>query len=141
MYFVLLFISGILGGLLGGMGMGGGTVLIPMLTLLFKINQKQAQGINLLSFIPMAIVALILHAKNKLIDLKSAIMLSLPALVFSIGGSFLVDFIKSDIQSKLFGGFLVLLAVWQFIATIKGKKDGDNEDKTKTKDSAKKSAN
>ena len=54
-------IGGLFGGLVGGMGMGGGTLLIPIITLLAGFKQLEAQGINLISFIPMSMVALILQ--------------------------------------------------------------------------------
>ena len=49
MAFLLLALCGFAGGLLGGMGMGGGTALIPLLTLA-GVPQAAAQGVNLLSF-------------------------------------------------------------------------------------------
>ena len=65
MEFVWYIIAGLLGGVLGGMGMGGGTLLIPILTIFLAFEQKNAQAINLLAFIPMSIVAIIIHIKNK----------------------------------------------------------------------------
>ena len=47
-------VGGLIGGLVGGMGMGGGTLLIPILTLLAGFKQLEAQGINLISFIPIS---------------------------------------------------------------------------------------
>lgn len=41
---------GIISGVVSGMGMGGGTLLIPILTIFFHFNQQLAQGINLLAF-------------------------------------------------------------------------------------------
>lgn len=114
MLFVFLFLAGVVAGVLGGMGMGGGTLLIPMLTLFFKINQTEAQGINLISFIPMAVVALIIHAKNKMINVGRLIPVAVPALVFSVAGSWLVKFVEGDIQKKAFGIFLLILSVVQF---------------------------
>ena len=52
MSFYLYFLAGIAGGIPGGMGMGGGTALIPLLVLLCGAEQGVAQGINLLSFLP-----------------------------------------------------------------------------------------
>ena len=121
MIFLLLFLAGVISGGLGGMGMGGGTILIPALTIFFSIGQEEAQGINLLSFIPMAIVAVIIHAKNKLIDFKNVLPVAVPAAVFALGGSFAVRFIEGDLQTKLFGGFLVILSIVQAIMIIKKK--------------------
>ena len=63
---VWLIVFGFISGILGGMGMGGGTLLIPLLNFL-DIEQQTIQAINLISFLPMACVALGLHFKNKLV--------------------------------------------------------------------------
>ena len=64
---VKFILIGLGSGVLGGMGMGGGTALIPLLTIFTSVHQKTAQAINLISFIPMAVVALFLHVKNGLV--------------------------------------------------------------------------
>ena len=62
---MFLTILGFFSGIIGGMGMGGGTILIPALILFAHIDPKIAQSVNLLSSIPMTIFALIIHIKNK----------------------------------------------------------------------------
>ena len=62
---MFLTILGFLAGIIGGMGMGGGTILIPALVLFAHIDPKIAQSVNLLSSIPMTIFALIIHIRNK----------------------------------------------------------------------------
>ena len=88
MEYFLYILFGMLGGLIGGMGMGGGTILIPLLTLFLNVPQLQAQTINLISFIPMAIVSLIIHIKNKLVDFKALFKVLPFALGFSVLSSF-----------------------------------------------------
>ena len=109
-------LSGVLGGVLGGMGMGGGTVLIPILTMFLNVNQKSAQAINLISFIPMAVIALIMHFKNKLVHLKNILYIIIPACVFAVGGSALLIVTDLEILKRFFGGFLITLSVFQFFA-------------------------
>ncbi len=121
MDYLWFLIAGAVGGILGGMGMGGGTLLIPILTFFLDVTQKNAQAFNLISFVPMAIIALILHAKNKLIALKGMLPLIISAVISSLLGGFAVSFIEGDLQTKLFGGFLVLLAIVKFILTVKNK--------------------
>ena len=70
-------IIGFFAGVIGGMGMGGGTILIPALIMFTHIDPKIAQSINLLSSIPMAIFALIIHIKNKNVVLKLVIPIAL----------------------------------------------------------------
>ena len=85
--FILYVIAGIFSGILGGMGMGGGTILIPVLSLFFGVNQHIAQAINLFSFIPMSVVAVILHSKNKLIKFKVVLPIILAGVVAGVLGS------------------------------------------------------
>ena len=111
---ILFCLTGVAGGLLGGMGMGGGTVLIPLLTILFKVPQKLAQAINLIAFLPMGAVALIIHIKNKLVRGKNLGFIILPACIFAVLSSFLTSRLKNELLSKIFGGFLIFLALLQF---------------------------
>jgi len=112
-------ISGVLFGIIGGVGMGGGIVLIPVLTLFLGLSQHAAQGANLLAFLPMALCALILHAKNKRIRVKTGLIMCLSGLIGAIGGAMLVNLIPSDILRRLFGGFLILLAVYRFVSHVR----------------------
>lgn len=113
---VLLVLAGIAAGALGGMGMGGGTILIPVLTIFFGAEQKQAQAINLVAFIPMAIASLIVHVKNKRVETKGILWIIIPATVLSLAGSMVAQAINGEILKRIFGGFLLLLSVAQFFS-------------------------
>ena len=116
-------IVGLIGGLIGGMGMGGGTLLIPLLGVFCGVNQHTAQAINLIAFIPMSIVALIVHFKNKLIETKNVLWIIFSGIVTCVASCFLANVLDGDILKKLFGGFLVALAIWQFINSLKANKE------------------
>lgn len=118
-FWFILF--GLIGGLFGGMGMGGGTVIIPLLTIFLSINQKLAQGYNLISFLIMAVFALIIHYKNKLVDFKSIIWIVVFGVVFSIGGAFLTTVVDTTVLQYIFAGFLILLAIFEFYKVFSGK--------------------
>lgn len=113
---ILLVLAGITAGALGGMGMGGGTILIPILTIFFGAEQKQAQAINLVAFIPMAIASLIVHVKNKRVETKGILWIIIPATVLSLAGSLVAQAINGEILKRIFGGFLLLLSVAQFFS-------------------------
>ena len=113
---VLLVLAGSAAGALGGMGMGGGTILIPVLTIFFDAEQKQAQAINLVAFIPMAIASLIVHVKNKRVETKGILWIIIPATVLSLAGSLVAQAINGEILKRIFGGFLLLLSVAQFFS-------------------------
>lgn len=103
--------AGIASGLLGAMGLGGGGILIIYLSLFTNIPQDQAQGINLLFFLPTALIALFIYQRKKLIEWRLAI----PFAIFGIAGSFLGSYlsqnIDNDVLSKMFGGLLLVMGV------------------------------
>ncbi len=114
-WFVL---AGIVSGIVAGMGMGGGTLLIPILTLLLSITQKISQSINLLVFIPTAIIALIIHYKNKLVVTKVGLIIIISGVLSSIGGAWLATITENQDLRKYFGVFLLFVGAFQFIDSI-----------------------
>ena len=113
---ILLALSGIAAGILGGMGMGGGTILIPLLTIFFNVGQKEVQAINLVAFIPMAIVSLAIHIKNKRVKKEGLLWIIVPAVLTSVGGGFAAQAVNGEVLKRIFGGFLLLLSVVQFFS-------------------------
>lgn len=114
--------AGIIGGVLGGMGMGGGTVLIPLLSIFYAVSQHTAQAINLISFLPMAVVALVIHLKNKLVDFNGVLWIVIPGVLSCVLGCYLARAIPGDVLRRCFGGFLIVLSVFQFISQLKSNK-------------------
>lgn len=135
MIFVYILV-GVLGGIIGGMGMGGGTLLIPLLTIFCNVEQHIAQSINLIAFVPMSIVAIIIHAKNGLIKGEYFWWTAIPATVVGIISSLAVKNINGNVLSRCFGGFLIALGIYQLISAIvaikrehdKKKKEKDNNE-------------
>lgn len=115
---LLLIIIGIVGGVIGGMGMGGGTLLIPLLTIFADMEQHSAQALNLIAFIPMSVVAVIIHIKNKLIDFKQVLPIAIPAVGAGIGASVLGRLTGAKSLRRWFGLFLIILGIYQLITAI-----------------------
>ena len=97
----LYIIFGALGGILGGMGMGGGTLLIPLLTIFTETKQKEAQGINLIVFIPMAIIALIIHFKNKLVNVKKSVFIIIIIIAIKAAKQIIIPKIAAIARGKV----------------------------------------
>lgn len=115
---ILFLIAGVAGGVLAGMGMGGGTLTIPLLVLLLGVEQALAQSVNLVAFLPTGAVALGVHLKNKLVSFDRVLYLLLPALVTTVLSSIFATNLGGEILQKLFGGFLIATAVGSFSAQI-----------------------
>lgn len=111
-------IAGFLSGLLGGMGMGGGTILIPALTIIFGVDQHVAQATNLIAFLPMSLLTLGIHKKNGLLKADGLSFIVIPAVITSVGAGFLASLLPSSVLKRLFGAFLVFLSVRLFLKKI-----------------------
>ena len=114
---------GFCSGIISGMGIGGGTILIPALLFFTDITQQQAQGVNLIYFVPTAITALITHQKKGNLDWKTAKPLAVMGLAGSAAGAFLAVSLESEILLRIFGGFLFLMG----LSEIFKKKKGDDK--------------
>ena len=106
-------------GIFSGVGMGGGTILIFMLTTFVGLEQHVAQATNLIYFIPTAISAILVNYRNKNIDLKLAIYISIFGVIGSIIGAKIA--INTNVQSlrKLFGTFLAIIAIHEIYTLFK----------------------
>lgn len=109
-------IIGVISGIVSGIGMGGGTILILILTIFLNVDQHTAQAINLVFFIPTAIAAIIVNAKQKLIDFKTSNIISTFGVIGAIIGSIIANKIDSNILRKLFGIFLIIIAINEIIS-------------------------
>lgn len=118
MQIFLLIFFGFLAGILGGMGMGGGTLLVPLLSFL-DLSQKTVQAANLVSFLPMCCVALALHAKNKLLKTDHIAWLTVPAVICAAIGAFVADKVPDKVLRYCFAAFLTGVGVWQLTVAVR----------------------
>lgn len=109
-----LIIIGLLSGIISGMGIGGGAILIPSLVLFNDVEQIKAQGVNLVVFIPVAIIALIIHRKEGNLDIKHNKKIIIGGIIGAVLGSLLALKIKDDNLRKYFGAFLLLIGIYEF---------------------------
>lgn len=99
---------GVLLGILSGLGTGGGSILILWLTLILNVPQLEARAINLLFFIPSALIACIFHWKQGRLRIKKV----LPAIIAGSLMSGILTFLSAEmdlqILRKLFGILLLV---------------------------------
>ncbi|MBQ9713940.1 MAG: sulfite exporter TauE/SafE family protein [Clostridia bacterium] len=122
MSFYLYTVLGLLGGIPAGMGMGGGTVTIPLLVLVGGVEQKIAQCANLFAFLPMSLFALKTHSENGLLRTKGIGWIIFPAALLSLAGTSLAVALPSALLKRAFGGFLIGLSFVSFYREIFTKK-------------------
>jgi|LSQX01.1.fsa_nt_gb uncharacterized membrane protein YfcA len=118
---MLLFFIGLASGIVSGMGIGGGTILIPALVIFVGPDQHIAQSVNLLFFIPTAVMALIVHIKNKRVNFRMAFPIIISGLVGAYLGSHLAIRLPGDVLKKYFGAFLLILGTYEILRKDKRK--------------------
>ena len=111
---LIYVIIGLLSGIISGMGIGGGTVLIPALSIIYGMRQQTIQNINLIYFIPTASIALITHIKQGNIEKKPLLPIILFGLIGAAAGSLIAVRMNSDILRRCFGFFLLVMGFIEF---------------------------
>ena len=113
-------IAGLVCGVLSGFGIGGGSLLMVWMTAVLSMEQRAAQGINLLYFLPTAACALIFHTKNKMICWRAVLPAALAGCITAALGATLARNLDMALLRKLFGGFLILVGLEEVF--LKGRK-------------------
>ena len=108
---LLPFLCGLGASVLSAWGVGGGTLLLLVMTLFLGVDQRTAQGINLLFFLPAAASALVCHARGGYLDrptLRAAVPL---AVLAALAGAWVAVSLDVEVLRKPFGGYLLLSGV------------------------------
>lgn len=108
---MLPIIFGFIAGIVTGLGMGGGTVLILLLSLFMGLEQHIAQATNLVFFIPTSLAAIVTNLKQKNVDLKLAIQISTFGIIGAIIGSIFSNNINSEHLRRYFAIFILVIAL------------------------------
>lgn len=108
---IAALLAGLLSGIIGAMGMGGGAVLIIYLSVFTQTEQLASQGINLMFFIPIGLLAVIIYAFKKQIKWKTTLLLAAWGLLGAVIGLMLTDLLGGELTAKLFGGLLILIGI------------------------------
>lgn len=108
---MLAILFGFIAGIVTGLGMGGGTILILLLSLFMGLEQHIAQATNLVFFVPTSLAAIIINLKQKNVNLKIAVIISIFGIMGSIIGSIISERISSDLLRKWFAIFVFMIAL------------------------------
>lgn len=106
-------VFGILSGLTTSWGLGGGTLLIPLLVNFIGIDQHIAQATNLIFFIPTALCSVIVNSKNKLVKYKLAFQVIIYGIIGTIIGSIISNKLNKIFLRKIFGILLLIIAIME----------------------------
>jgi len=113
---VLLIAGGFGAGFLSGtIGIGGGLLFVPTMTVGFRISQAVAQGTSLVAIVPTAIVGGITHIREGNVLLAPAIWMGGGGVVGAVIGALVAVEVPGPILARIWGGFLVFSAYRLFL--------------------------
>jgi uncharacterized protein len=95
----------------GLFGVGGGTVIVPLLVLWFGYREHVATGTSLAAIIVIAAYAVVAHGLYGNVDVGKGLLVGLPAVGGVIAGTALQQRLSGRAVSLLFAGLLVAVAV------------------------------
>lgn len=107
------FLFGLISGTISSLGMGGGTILILLLSVFLGIEQHVAQATNLIFFVPTSITAIIMNIKNKKINWKISKDIIIYGVIGALLGSYISNYLPNEKLKKVFGTFLLFIAFFQ----------------------------
>jgi uncharacterized membrane protein YfcA len=113
---MVVILIGFFAGIIGGMGIGGGTILIPSLIFFLGTEQHIAQSVNLISFIPTAFVAVLIHLRNKNIEKKIVLKLIFLGVIGAVIGSIIAVNLNAQFLKKIFAGFLFIMGLYEIFS-------------------------
>ena len=125
---MLEFLAGIISGTVSGTGMGGGTILILILSIFMGIDQHVAQATNLIFFVPTSITAIITTMKEKLINWKIGIPVAISGVIGAVFGAKISVNMDVNRLKKYFGIFLILITIYEIYSLIKTYKNDKKKD-------------
>ncbi len=113
--FPFAMLMGTVLGVLSGLGTGGGSLLILWLTMVIHMPQSEARLLNLLFFIPSALVACLFRWKQKRLDIKKVLPAILAGSISAGVFAFLADIWDAELLKKAFGVLLLFTGIRELL--------------------------
>jgi uncharacterized membrane protein YfcA len=113
---VRLAVIGLVAGFFSALlGVGGGTVVVPLLILVNRFAERPAMATSLASIGAIALVGSVSYALHGDVHLGYAVLLGLPAAVGAVGGTALQQRIGGPALSLAFAGLLAAIGIWLLV--------------------------
>lgn len=113
------FIAGIISGTISALGMGGGSVLILILSIFLNVEQHVAQASNIIFFIAASSIAITMNIKNKMIDWKISKAIVIYGIIGAIIGAQISLRLDTATLKKAFGVFLGVIAIYEIYRLVR----------------------
>ena len=111
--------AGLFSGILSSWGIGGGTLLLLVMTLFLDVEPRMAQSINLLYFLPTAAAGLLYHRKHDLLDKTAFRSAAIWGIAAAIAGAVLSTVMDASLLRRPFGVYLIIMGLTTLLSKQK----------------------
>lgn len=115
----LVLLGVVIGTLAGLLGIGGGALAVPALSILFGASDLIARGTSLLAMFPNSITTSAANLKRKLVHVKAALVIGLVAAVTAPFGTWIAGVVSPRVGSILFACYLCVLLIRSIFVAVK----------------------
>lgn len=116
-----MYIFAFLGGTAASMGLGGGMIMLAATAAFTDLTQQQAQGLNLIFFIPIAAVSVLIYSKRKLIEWKKILPSLIWGAAFAVPGCLIARYTDAALLRKGFALFLLVIGIKELFFSSKAR--------------------
>lgn len=95
------------------LGVGGGTIMVPVLAIAFGLDQHMAEGTSLAVIVPTAVVGALAHHRRGYLDLRRAAILGAGGVIGVVFGAQLALALSGELLRDVFGLFLIAAGIRQ----------------------------
>src|SRR5579875_1529252 len=111
LFTLIIFLGSLLAGLLGSLtGLGGGVIIIPMLTLAFGVDIRYAIGTSIVAVIATSTGAASAYVKKGFTNIRIGMFLEIATTMGAVGGAVIAVYAATNIIAIIFGGILLVSA-------------------------------
>ena len=112
---IMSILIGAVLGTLAGLGVGGGSLLMLWLTAVLNMDHPEARTINLLFFLPCALIATLFRWRQGAVNIKAVLPAILAGCACAVLGTWLSSHIHLELLKKLFGWLLVITGIRELL--------------------------
>lgn len=114
--FLIYAAAGFLSGAAGSLGIGGGGILIVILSAFLGFSQQNAQLLNLLFFLPVAALSVIIYARRGQIRAKTVLFMTAFGLIGALIGFWMLSVLGGGLVGKIFAVLLIFISVREWFS-------------------------
>jgi uncharacterized membrane protein YfcA len=126
---ILAILTGVVTGILSGLlGIGGGAIFVASAVFFLGVPQHAAQAAAIAAMIPTAVVGVVKHHRNRLIDYRYLPYLAAGIILGGMAGAYVANITADIVLRRLFSAFFALMSIQMFWSSFRQpKKEPDKQ--------------